>query len=129
MRLNDHVTMVLEWRMTMKVLRSFGIALAASAAFLSVISTAQAHDSFNIGINIGGYGPQAYPVVSYRAVPQVVYYEAPRVYYPAAYVPAPVVVHRDVYYDRYSGGYYGGPRHHFSEHGYYGGHGRYGRHH
>ena len=113
----------------MKVLRSFGIAFAASAAFLSVISTAQAHDSFNIGINIGGYGPQAYPVVSYRAVPQVVYYEAPRVYYPAAYVPAPVVVHRDVYYDRYSGGYYGGPRHHFSEHGYYGGHGRYGRHH
>lgn len=115
----------------MKVLRSFAIALAASAAFLSAATTAQAHDSFNIGINIGGYGPHAYPVVSYRTVPQVVYYQAPRIYYPAAYVPhrAPVIVHRDVFYGGYPGGHYGGPRHRFSEHGYHGGHGRHGRHH
>mgnify|MGYP000633236789 CR=1 FL=1 len=111
----------------MKVLRSLGRAVIISAVFLSAISTAQAHDSFNIGINIGGYGPHAYPVVSYRAAPQVVYYDAPRVYYPAAYAPyrAPVVVHRDVYY----GGYYGAPRHHFSEYGHRGGHGRHGRDH
>jgi hypothetical protein len=117
--------------MTMKVLRSFGIALLFSAVCLSATSTAQAHDSFNIGINIGGYGPHAYPVVSYRAAPQVVYYDAPRVYYPAAYTPyrAPVVVHRDLYYSGYSGGYYGAPRHHFSGHGHSGGHGRHGRHH
>ncbi len=115
----------------MKVLRSFGIALAIGAVFLSAVSAVQAHDSFNIGINIGGYGPHAYPVVSYRAAPQVIYYDAPRVYYPAAYrsYRAPVVVHRDLYYGGYSGGYYGGSRHHFSDHGNRGGHGRHGRHH
>lgn len=115
----------------MKMLRFFVNAVAISAVCLSAVSTAQAHDSFNIGINIGGYGSHAYPVVSYRVVPQVVYYDAPRVYYPAAYMPyrAPVVVHRDVYYSGHPVGYYGAPRHHFSEYGHRHGHGRHGRHH
>ena len=92
----------------MKVLHSLVVALTIGAAS---ISAAQAHGSFNIGINVGGYG-QAYPGVVYRAVPQVAYYPAPRVYYPAAYTyyGAPVVVHRDAYY--------GGPRHRFNGYGY-----------
>lgn len=98
----------------MKLIRSLMIGLAVFAASLTA---AQAHDSFNIGINIGGYGYGAYPAVTYRAVPDVVYYESPRVYYPAAYAyyDAPVVVHRDVYY--------GAPRYRFE------GRGHHGRHH
>lgn len=49
-RFYAHVTMDLEWRMTMKVLRYFLVALAIGAATLS---TAQAHDSFSVGINVG----------------------------------------------------------------------------
>ena len=104
----------------MKVLRSIVLALAVGAA---AVSTAQAHDSFSVGVNIGGYGPQAYPVVAYQTAPHVVYHQAPRAYYPAryAYYGAPVAVHRDVYY--------GGPRHHFRGHEHYRGyvqHGGYG---
>jgi len=108
-RFYGHVTIDLEWRKTMKVLRSLVVALTIGAAS---ISAAQAHDSFNIGINVGGYDHYAYPAVAYRAAPQVAYYPAPRVYYPAAYTyyGAPVVVHRDVYY--------GGPRNHFGGYGY-----------
>jgi len=100
----------------MKILRSLMIALALGAT----ASAAQAHDSFNIGISLGGHG---YPgaVVAYNTAPQVVYYDTPRVYYPApyAYHRAPVMIYRD--------NYYGAPRHHFSgrHHGGYGhpGHG------
>lgn len=102
----------------MKVLRSIAIALAIGAAS---VSTAQAHDSFSFGINIGA-PVYAYPAVTYRAAPRVVYYEEPRVIYPAsyAYYGAPVVVHRDVYY--------GGPRPYFEGHRHYRGHrGHYGR--
>lgn len=103
----------------MKVLRSLVIALTIGAAS---ISAAQAHDSFNIGINVGGYDHYAPPVVAYRAVPQVAYYPAPRAYYPAsyAYYGEPVVVHRNVYY--------GEPRHRFSGYSRHGGHGHRGYH-
>ena len=82
----------------MKLLRCLVIALALGAS----LSTAQARDSFNIGINIGGYLPYAYPAMSYHAAPPIIYYDAPRVYYPAPHVyhHAPVIVYRDVYYGR-----------------------------
>ena len=38
------------------------------------ISSTVARDSFNIGINVGGYG---YPQAQYYAGPPVVYYNAP----------------------------------------------------
>jgi len=106
----------------MKILRSLMIALALGAT----ASAAQAHDSFNIGISLGGYGYPGAPVVAYNNVPQVVYYDTPRVYYPAphAYHRAPVMIYRD--------NHYGAPRHHFSgrHHGGYGhpGHGHRGHH-
>lgn len=85
----------------MKILRSLMIALALGVT----ASAAQAHDSFNIGISLGGHG---YPgaVVAYNTAPH-------------AYHRAPVMIYRD--------NYYGAPRHHFSgrHHGGYGhpGHG------
>lgn len=100
----------------MKMLRSLMIALALGAS----ASVAQAHDSFNIGISLGGHGYPGVPVVAYHAVPQVVYYNTPRVYYPAphAYYRAPVIGYRDVHY--------GAPRHHFSGHRHHGGYGHSG---
>lgn len=96
----------------MKLIRSLVIGLTIYAAALSA---AEAHDSFNIGINVGGYGYNAYPAVTYRAVPDVVYYQAPRVYYPAAYAyyDAPVVVRRD---------YDDGPRYRYDDRRYHEGH-------
>lgn len=77
----------------MKMLRSLmaAVVLAVSA------SAAQAHDSFNIGISLGSQGYYGAPVVRYQAVPQVIYYDAPRVYRPAPYAHhhAPVIVYRD----------------------------------
>jgi len=97
----------------MKMLRTLMIAFALGAS----ASAAQAHDSFNIGISLGGHGYHSAPVVAYRAVPQVIYYNAPRVYHPAphAYYGAPVIGYRDVHY--------GAPRHHFSGHRHHGGYG------
>jgi len=97
----------------MKILRSLMVALALGTA----VSAAQAHDSFNIGISLGGHGYPGVPVVAYNTAPQVVYYNTPRVYYPAphAYYGAPVIGYRDVYY--------GAPRHHFSGHQHHGGYG------
>lgn len=68
----------------MKILRSVFVVLTIGAA---TISTANARDSFSLGINIGGYGYAPPPVVYYPA-PATVYYGAPSVYY---YEPAPVV--------------------------------------
>ena len=101
----------------MKMLRFLMIALVLGAS----ASAAQARDSFNIGISLGGHGYYGAPAVSYHAVPQVVYYDAPRVYYPAphAYYRGPVVGYRDVHY--------GAPRHHFSGHRHHGGYGHPGR--
>lgn len=108
----------------MKLLASLLMALALGAS----ISSAQARDSFHLGINIGGYAPYAYPAVGYHAVPGVVYHHAPRIYHPA-----PVIVHREVFYGgpryyhpapRHPGfqGYYGGHRHFNRGHGHHRGH-------
>ena len=59
----------------MKIFRSAIVVLAIAVAS---ISSAVARDSFNIGINVGGYG---YPQAHYYAGPPVVYYSAPPVVY------------------------------------------------
>ncbi len=73
----------------MKIFRSAIVALAIGVAS---ISSAVARDSFNIGINVGGYG---YPQAQYYAGPPVVYYNAPPVVYyrsaPPVYSYAPDV--------------------------------------
>ncbi len=99
----------------MKLLRVFLVTIALSAT----VSTAQAHDSFHIGINIGGFAPYGYPAVGYHVAPPVVYH-APRIYHPA-----PVIVHRDVFYGapRY---YHPAPRPH-SFYGHHGGHRHFNR--
>ncbi len=71
----------------MKTFHSVVLALAIGAAS---ITSAQARDSFSLGINVGGYGYAPPPV--YYAAPPVVYYERPVVYYerPVVYYqPAP----------------------------------------
>ena len=89
----------------MKILRSLIAVLAIGAA---TMSTANARDSFSLGINIGGFG---------YAPPPVAYYPPPVVYAPTAYYYEPV---RSYYaapivsYRYYSGGHYdrGYDRHH-----------------
>lgn len=100
----------------MKILRSMFIVLAIGAA---TISTANARDSFSLGINIGGYGYAPPPVVYY---PAPVYYDEPVVYYrpaPRYYSYAPTIV---------SLGYqnYGGYRHHGHHDGWGRGRGHHG---
>jgi hypothetical protein len=94
----------------MKILRSIVAVLAIGAA---TISTANARDSFSLGINIGGFG-YAPPVV-YHAPPVV--YHAPHAYY---YEPVRTYYHAPVvsfgYYDR-GGHRYNGNRHHNARHG------------
>lgn len=74
----------------MKLIHSVVLALAIGAA---TVSTAQARDSFSLGINIGGYGYAPPPVVYY---PAPVYYSEPVYYRPAprhyGYGYAPTVV-------------------------------------
>lgn len=109
----------------MKLLRCLLMVLAFGAS----ISTAQARDSFSLGISIGGYSPYGHPGVTYHAVPQVIYYDAPRIYHhaPHAYH-APVIGHRDIYYGG-AHNYYSAPRHHLPRHhGFQGNHGGH-RHH
>lgn len=70
-------------RIFVKTIHSVVLALAIGA---SSITSAQAHDSFNLGIQIGGYGFAPPPVVyyphpSYYHEPVVHYRQAPRVYY------------------------------------------------
>ena len=62
-----------------KTFHSVVLALAIGAAS---ITSAQARDSFSLGINIGGYGYA--PPPAYYAAPPVVYYERPVVYYQPA---------------------------------------------
>lgn len=96
----------------MKFLRTLLAVLAIGAV---TISTANARDSFSLGINIGGFGngyghvhPYYAPPVVYHA-PPVYYYEPVRSYY---YPPA--VSFR--YFD--GGGHrYHGHRHHNARHG------------
>lgn len=75
-------------RLHVKIFHSAIFVLLSAAS----ITSAQARDSFSLGINIGGYG---YPPPVFYA-PPVTYYNPPVVYYSAA--PA--------YYGR---GYYGAP--------------------
>ena len=87
----------------MKILRSAIMVLAVGVAS---ISSAVARDSFNIGINVGGYG---YPQAQYYAGPPVVYYNAP----PAVYYQSAQPVYR--YAPNVSYGYnnYGHHNHHY----------------
>ena len=59
----------------MKIVSSSIVVLTITVAS---ISSAVARDSFNIGINVGGYG---YPQAQYYAGPPVVYYNAPPIVY------------------------------------------------
>ncbi len=100
----------------MKMLRSFVFAFAVGVASAPV---AQAHDSFSIGVNIGGHSHHAYPVVSHYVAPQPVHYYAPVVYHyqaPRVYYNAPIRS-----YSRHEG-----YRHHHESYGYR--HGRHSRH-
>jgi hypothetical protein len=96
----------------MKLIHSAVLALAIGGA---TVSTAQARDSFSLGINVSDYGyapPVAYyPAPVYYSEP--VYYSQPVTYYrpaPRYYSYAPTVV---------SFGYqnYGGYSHHGGHHG------------
>jgi hypothetical protein len=94
----------------MKLIHSAILALAIGAA---TVSTAQARDSFSLGINVGGYGyapPVAYyPAPVYYSEP--VYYSQPVTYYrpaPRYYGYAPTVV--SFGYQNYGGHHYN--RHH-----------------
>lgn len=79
----------------MKIFHSAILALAIGAA---CVSSAQARDSFSLGINVGGYG---YPPPVYYA-PPVTFYNPPVVYYSGAsnyyhrsyYNDAPVVTYQ-----------------------------------
>ena len=99
----------------MKLIHSVVFALAIGAA---TVSTAQARDSFSLGINIGGYGyapPVAYyPAPIYYSEP--VYYAEPVTYYrpaPRYYGYAPTIV--SFGYQNYGGHHYRG--HHSGHHG------------
>lgn len=92
----------------MKLIHSVILALAIGAA---TVSTAQARDSFSLGINVGGYGyapPVAYyPEPVYYSEP--VYYAEPVRYYrpaPRYYGYAPTVV--SFGYQNYGGHHYRG---------------------
>lgn len=82
----------------MKRLHSTILALALGAAS---ISSAFAHDSFSIGVNIGGYGYAA-PAIGYSSGYVLGYSQAPTVVYPqtiyygrpTAYYYPPVVSYR-----------------------------------
>lgn len=63
----------------MKILR---LVFATLAIGVASISSAQAHDSFSLGLSFGnGYSPYEPPVVRYYSAPPVVYYGAPSAYY------------------------------------------------
>lgn len=99
----------------MKLIHSVILALAIGAA---TVSTAQARDSFSLGVNIGGYG-YAPPVVYYPApvyYNEPIYYSEPVTYYrpaPRYYGYAPTIV--SFGYQNYGGHHYRG--HHRGQHG------------
>ena len=87
-------------RIYVKTFHSVMLALAIGAAS---ITSAQAHDSFNLGIIIGGYGfapppVMYYPHPSYYHEPVVYYRQAPRVYYSQ-----PIVSNRSFNQPRFGG--------------------------
>ena len=104
----------------MKILHTTILALAIGAAS---ISSAQARDSFSLGVNIGGYG-YAPPVVYYPApvyYNEPIYYSEPVTYYrpaPRYYSYAPTIV--SFGYQNYGGHHYRG--HHRGHHGWDRGH-------
>lgn len=96
----------------MKVLR---LVFATLAIGVASISTAQARDSFSLGINIGGYPYYAPPpVVRYYPAQPVVYYREPIYYSQPVYYSAPAAY----YYPQTSFNYYsyGGDRYHHRGH-------------
>ena len=122
----------------MTILPSALVVLAISAAS---VTSAQARDSFSLGINIGGYGYA--PPVTYYPAPvyygEPVYYNQPIEYYrpaPRYYSYAPRVVsfgyqsYGDNQYRGHHGGNYGGNYggHHGWGHGDHHGGGHDGRH-
>ena len=83
----------------MKIIHSAILALAIGAAS---VSSAQARDSFSLGINVGGYGHNYYPA------PPVAYYPAPAYYSePVVYYREPVYYSQPVTYYRSAPRYYG----------------------
>lgn len=79
--------------------------LMALALGVAANTSAQAHDSFSIGFNLGGPGYYTAPPVTYYAPPPVAYYRpAPIVYYGAP--PVTYIQQSRGYYDRGYG--YGG---------------------
>lgn len=87
----------------MKILKALLATIAISAASMT---SASAHDSFHLGINLGGYGYAPPPVAYY---PAPAYYGAPTVYYaqPRVIQYGPPVVS----YRYYNGGGYRGWHH------------------
>ena len=73
--------------------------LMALALGFAASTSAQAHDSFSIGFNLGGPGYYAAPPVTYYAPPPVAYYRpAPIMYYGAP--PVTYIQQSRSYYDR-----------------------------
>lgn len=98
----------------MNLLKTVALTIALTAA---TATTAHARDSFNIGINIGGYGYAPHSIVTHRYVPR--YYGPPTVYYSAprvVYYDAPVRYRHFQPY-AYGGGYYGNGHHNYKHHG------------
>ena len=99
-------------RIHVKAFHSVALALVIGAAS---ITSAQARDSFSLGINIGGYGyapPAVYyapPPVYYSPAPVVYYHPASR-YYGYGHNYAPVVSYR--YFNGERHGFNGGHRGH-----------------
>ncbi|OYY50188.1 MAG: hypothetical protein B7X95_03340 [Methylophilaceae bacterium 17-44-8] len=88
----------------MKILK---VLLATIAISVATMSSASARDSFNLGINIGGYGYAPPPAVYYYPGPSTYYYGAPAYYAPPRVIRyAPVVQ-----YNQFRGG------HHHGHHG------------
>jgi len=95
----------------MKIAKMMIATLALSAA---MVTSAHAHDSFNIGINIGGYGYAPHSIVTHRHAPAYYgYYGAPTVYYHAPRVVyyAPPVGYHHFRQHSYNN------NHHFNRHG------------
>ncbi|MDZ4213039.1 MAG: hypothetical protein U1C59_15125 [Methylotenera sp.] len=87
----------------MKILKAL---LASIAIYAATMSTASAHDSFHLGINLGGFGYAPPPAVYYHPGPSAYYYGAPAFYSPPRVIRyAPVVQ-----YHQYRGGHRHGHR-------------------
>jgi hypothetical protein len=99
----------------MKILKLLLVGLAFTAA---AAGTAQARDSFSVGINVGGYG-YAPPPVYYYPAPARSYYAAPTVYYSEPVRYAPIVsysYYNDGYRDNRWGNHHGYRNHGYNNH-------------